>query len=147
MRQLGIDIATLTCRRVRSGPTLAQRAIALDRAVGSAFLACVAVTAFWLANQALPVDLLRMPLASESAQAAPGAPDMVLQELSAEAAARPLTRSDIKMLQGRLWSLGFDPGAIDGIAGRRTWPRSTATAPARAWTGWPISTARRSPIC
>jgi lysozyme family protein len=45
---------------------------------------------------------------------------MVLQELSAEAAARPLTRSDIKMLQGRLWSLGFDPGTIDGIAGRRT---------------------------
>jgi Putative peptidoglycan binding domain len=119
-RQFRTDLRTLSCRRIRGGPSLSERALALDRIAGLVFLTCVAGLAGWLANQTLPLGPVKIPVMTESAQAAPGAPDAALQQLGAEAAARPMTAAEIRKVQGRLETLGFSPGAIDGIAGRRT---------------------------
>lgn len=101
----------MTCRRWRGGPTLSQRALALDRIAGSLFLVCLVAASLWGADR---VGLL--PTVAESAQAATGAPAAVDPEL----AAKPLTSAEVRMLQRKLKSLGFDPGAIDGVPGRRT---------------------------
>jgi hypothetical protein len=110
----------LTCRRLRGGPSIGDRAIALDRIAGSVFLVCAASLAAWLGSQVMPDRFLRVPDVTVSAQAAPGAPDLDLQKIGAEAAAEPMTADDIRHLQSRLQRLGFDPGPIDGLVGRRT---------------------------
>lgn len=110
-RQFRTDLRTLTCRRWRGGPTLSQRALALDRVAGSLFLVCLMATSFWVADR---TGLL--PPVAESAQAATGAP----AALDPALASAPLTSAEIRLLQRKLKSLGFDPGAIDGIPGRRT---------------------------
>jgi peptidoglycan hydrolase-like protein with peptidoglycan-binding domain len=53
---------------------------------------------------------------AESAQAAnsdPAALDPALET-------RPLTSAEVRLLQRKLKSLGFDPGGIDGVPGRHT---------------------------
>ena len=110
-RQFGTDFRTLTCRRWRGGPTLSQRALALDRIAGSLFLVCLVATSLWIADRA---GLL--PVVAESAQAAISAPAAVDPAL----AAKPLTSAEVRLLQRKLKSLGFDPGAVDGVPGRHT---------------------------
>jgi hypothetical protein len=117
-RRFRTDVETLFCRHIRGGPSLSARALALDRIAGSLCLVCSAVIMVWLANLALPAGLLQVPLIGESAQAA--APDAESEAPGAQATTRQLSAGDIRTLQSRLKSLGFDPGAIDGIAGPRT---------------------------
>lgn len=112
-RQFSTDVRTLACRRWRGGPTLSERALALDRVAGSLFLACVLVTSLWAADQ---VGLLKLPAVAESAQAATGDP----ASLDPALAAKPLTSAEVRLVQRKLKSLGFDPGAIDGVPGRHT---------------------------
>jgi hypothetical protein len=119
-RQLQTDLQTLTCSRFRGGPSISERALALDRIAGSIFLVGAAGLAVWFAGQIVPPSVLRVPDVTLSAQAAPGAPNLDLQKLGAEAAAEPMGADDIRHLQSRLQRLGFDPGPIDGIVGRRT---------------------------
>ena len=110
-RQFSTDLSTLTCRRWRGGPTLSERALALDRIAGSLFLLCLLAASILVADRA---GLL--PNVAEPAQAATGTaagPDPAL-------ANRPLTSAEVRLVQRKLKSLGFDPGAIDGIPGRRT---------------------------
>lgn len=112
-RQFRTDLHTLTSRRWRGGPTLSQRALALDRVAGSLFVVCVMATSLWAADRA---GLLTLPAVAESAQAAstdPAALDPAL-------AARPLTSAEVRLVQRELRSLGFDPGAVDGVPGRHT---------------------------
>lgn len=111
-RQFRTDLRTLTSRRWRGGPTLSQRALALDRVAGTLFLVCVTVASLWLADR---TDL--MPPVADSAQAATEAPVTAADPALATA---PLTSAEVRLLQRKLKSLGFDPGGIDGIPGRRT---------------------------
>jgi hypothetical protein len=110
-RQFSTDLRTLTARRWRGGPTLSQRALALDRVAGSLFLVCLMAASLWVADRA---GLL--PTVAESAQAAAGAPAVLDPALTTA----PLTSAEVRLLQRKLKSLGFDPGGIDGIPGRRT---------------------------
>jgi hypothetical protein len=110
-RQFITDLRTLTCRRWRGGPTLSQRALALDRIAGSVFLVCLMAMSLWVADR---TGLL--PIVAESAQAATGAPAVLDPAL----AAKPLTSAEVRLLQRKLKSLGFDPDAIDGVPGRHT---------------------------
>ena len=98
-------------RRWRGGPTLSQRALALDRIAGSIFLVCLMAASLWVADQ---TGLL--PIVAESAQAATSGP----AALDPALAAKPLTSAEVRLLQRKLKSLGFDPGAIDGVPGRHT---------------------------
>ena len=112
VRQFGTDLCTLTSRRWRGGPTLSERALALDRLAGSLFLVCLVAVAVLGADRA---GLLKLEVA-ESAQAAnsdPAALDPALET-------RPLTSAEVRLLQRKLKSLGFDPGGIDGVPGRHT---------------------------
>jgi hypothetical protein len=110
-RQLRTDLRTLTSRQWRRGPTLSQRALALDRVAGSLFLVCLVATSLWVADRA---GLLALPVVAESAQAAASDP------VDPALAATPLTSAEVRRVQRKLKSLGFDPGAIDGVPGRRT---------------------------
>lgn len=112
------DLQTLFCRRIRGGPSISERTLALDRIAGSVTLLCLAGLAVWLVNQTLPGKLLRIPAVSERAEAAAGTPDFGLP--TAGATLKPLSFADVRAVQAKLQSLGFDPGAVDGIAGRRT---------------------------
>jgi hypothetical protein len=112
-RQFRTDLRTLTCRRWRGGPTLSQRALALDRVAGSVFMLCLVVTSVWVTDR---TGLLTLPAVAESAQAATGDPGA----LDPAIAAKPLTSAEVRLVQHKLKSLGFDPGAIDGVPGRRT---------------------------
>jgi putative peptidoglycan binding protein len=120
-RQFQTDIQTLTCGRLRGGPSIGDRVIALDRIAGSTMLVCVAGLAAWLVVQALPAGELKVPTIAESAEAAPsGATSPDLQKAGAAVAAEPMNATDIRRLQIRLQRLGFSPGPIDGIVGGRT---------------------------
>jgi Putative peptidoglycan binding domain len=111
-RQFGADLRTLTSRRWRGGPTLSQRALALDRVAGSLFMVCLVATSLWGADRA---GLLTLPVVAESAQAAASDP-----ALDPAITATPLTTAEVRLVQRKLKSLGFDPGAIDGVPGRHT---------------------------
>jgi hypothetical protein len=112
-RQFCTDVRTVTCGRWRGGPTLSERAVALDRIAGSLFLVCLMAVAIMGADRA---GLLKLPEVAESAQAATGTP----AALDPALAARPLTSAEVRLLQRKLKSLGFDPGAVDGVPGRHT---------------------------
>ena len=101
----------MTCRRWRGGPTLSARALALDRVAGSLFLVCLVAASLWVADRA---GLL--PVVAESAQAATSAPAADDPAL----AAKPLTSAEVRLLQRKLKSLGFDPSTVDGVPGRHT---------------------------
>jgi peptidoglycan hydrolase-like protein with peptidoglycan-binding domain len=53
---------------------------------------------------------------AESAQAAISAPAAGDPAL----AAKPLTSAEVRLVQRKLKSLGFDPGAVNGVPGRHT---------------------------
>jgi len=112
-RQFCADVRTVTCGRWRGGPTLSERALSLDRIAGSLFLVCLMAVAIMGADRA---GLLKLPEVAESAQAATSSPDAIDPAL----AARPLTSAEVRLLQRKLKSLGFDPGTVDGIPGRHT---------------------------
>jgi hypothetical protein len=109
--QFSTDLRTLTCRRWRGGPTLSERALALDRIAGSLFLVCLVAASIWVADR---TGLL--PVVADSAEAATSAP----AGLDPALATTPLTSAEVRLLQRKLRSLGFDPGAVDGIPGRHT---------------------------
>lgn len=111
--QFSTDVRTVASRRWRGGPTLSERAVALDRLAGSLFLASVLVASLWAADQ---VGVLTLPVVAESAQAATGDPT----SLDPAPAAKPLTSAEVRLVQRKLKSLGFDPGAVDGVPGRHT---------------------------
>jgi hypothetical protein len=119
-RQFRTDIQTVTSSRFRGGPSIGDRAVALDRIAGSSLLACVAAAGFWLVGQTLPLSQLPLPNVAESAQAATPASNLDLQRLGEAAAAEPLTTADVRQVQSRLQMMGFKPGMTDGIAGGRT---------------------------
>jgi len=77
------------------------------------FVVCVIVMSLWVADQA---GLLTLPVVAESAQAATGDQGV----LDPAVVARPLTSPEVRLVQRKLKSLGFDPGAIDGVPGRST---------------------------
>ena len=110
-RQFSTDLRTLTCRRWRGGPHLSARALALDRIAGSLFLVCLLAASIAVADRA---GLL--PIVADSAEAATSVPTAADPAL----ANRPLTSAEVRLLQRKLKSLGFDPGAIDGVPGRHT---------------------------
>lgn len=112
-RQFSTDVRTVASRRWRGGTTLSERAVALDRIAGSLFLASVLVASLWTADQ---VGVLTLPVVAESAQAATGDP----ASLDPALAAKPLTSAEVRLVQRKLKSLGFDPGAVDGVPGRHT---------------------------
>ena len=76
------------------------------------FVVCVIVMSLWVADQA---GLLTLPVVAESAQAATGGQGV----LDPAVVARPLTSPEVRLVQRKLKSLGFDPGAIDGVPGRQ----------------------------
>jgi hypothetical protein len=110
-RQFRTDLHTVTSRRWRGGPTLSQRALALDRVAGTLFMVCLMATSVLVADR---TGLL--PTVADSAQAATGAP----ATLDPALATAPLTSAEVRLVQRKLKSLGFDPGSVDGIPGRRT---------------------------
>src|SRR6185295_5507845 len=112
------DFRTLICSRFRGGPTISERAIALDRIAGSTLLAAVAAVVFCVAAQTLPLSRLQVLNVADSAHAAASpAANLDLKRLSAEAASEPLSTREVRQLQSRLQMQGFDPGAIDGVVG------------------------------
>ena len=122
-RQFRTDLRTLTGRRWRGGPSLSQRALALDRVAGSVFIVGLVAVAIVGADRA---GMLKLPEVAESAQAATSDPAISDPAAGAPAAldpalaARPLTSAEVRLLQRKLKSLGFDPGGIDGVPGRHT---------------------------
>jgi peptidoglycan hydrolase-like protein with peptidoglycan-binding domain len=60
--------------------------------------------------------MLKLPEVAESAQAATSDPAAI----DPAVATRPLTSAEVRLVQRKLKSLGFDPGAIDGVPGRHT---------------------------
>lgn len=113
-RQFGADAETLFCRRLRGGPSLPDRALALDRIAGSLFLLCIAAFTIWLPNQIPQFNQLRISLLSRAAQAYEE-----IERSNAEAA-RPISVAEMRAVQRRLKALRYDPGAIDGRAGPST---------------------------
>ena len=109
--QFQTDLQTLTCGRFRGGPSISERAVALDRIAGSTLMAGVAVAGFWLVAQTLPLSQIQLPAVADSAHAASAAPSLDLQRLSAEAAAEPLSPGDIRQLA--------KPAAHDGVQSGR----------------------------
>ena len=113
-RQLRTDLRTLTSRRWRGGPTLSQRAAGAGPRSRDRCSWCVVVaTSLWVADRA---GLLTLPAVAESAQAATSDP----ATLDPALAAKPLTSAEVRLVQRKLKSLGFDPGAVDGVPGRHT---------------------------
>ena len=112
-RQFRTDLRTLTSRRWRGGPTVSERAQALDRVAGSVFIVSLVAVAIVGADRA---GMLKLPEVAESAQAATSDPAAIDPAL----AARPLTSAEVRLVQRKLKSLGFDPGAVDGVPGRHT---------------------------
>ncbi|WP_119303068.1 peptidoglycan-binding domain-containing protein [Dongia deserti] len=117
-RRFRTDVQILFCRRIRGGPSVRERAVALDRIAGSLCLVFMTGATLWLANQTLPATTPRIPLIGESAQAAPADPESEVP--ATEGSAETPTSADIRALQSKLKMLGFDPGPVDGIAGPRT---------------------------
>ena len=113
-RQFWIDVQTLFWRRGRGGPSLSNRALALDRLAGSLFLVCMAAAAIWLTNQALSFRQPHRALLSEIAKA-----EAAFRDEGTEVP-RNVSVPEMRTLQRRLKTLGYDPGAIDGRAGPST---------------------------
>lgn len=115
-RQFKTDLQVLTRAGDYRNARLTDRAVALDRIAGTSVLFCAAALLTWLV--ATQTALLDIPsaMASTAYQATFGTqfnPDETL-------AAKPMKARDIRVMQRKLKQLGFDPGAIDGVAGKRT---------------------------
>jgi len=94
--------------------------IALDRLAGTSVLFCaVAILAWLLATQSSLLDISRA-VASSAYKATFGPSEAEANRLEAHRVSAPLAARDVLLLQSRLKQLGFDPGKIDGIAGKHT---------------------------
>lgn len=85
--------------------------VVLDYMAGTTALVCIAVLSIWLISQVLP---MRLGVQSATADVAYAAPYDLL------ALPVPATPVNLRELQSKLERLGFNPGAVDGIAGGRT---------------------------
>ena len=112
-RQLRTDLRTLTSRRWRGGPTLSQRALALDRVAGSRLHAVPGGDVALGRRPGRPAHAAGGGRKRAGSHRDPAALDPAL-------AAKPLTSAEVRLVQRKLKSLGFDPGAVDGVPGRHT---------------------------
>jgi len=113
-----LQVLTRTCDHRHAGFT--QRLVALDRIAGTTLVVCAAAMLTVLI--ATHSSLLDIPsaMAGSVYRATFGASKTEFTEAEVRLAARPMTANDVRELQGKLKQLGFDPGTIDGIAGRHT---------------------------
>jgi hypothetical protein len=119
-RQFQTDLEVLTRRGCRRHARLSDRMIALDRLAGTSVLFCaVAILAWLLATQSSLLDISRA-VASSAYKATFGPSEAEANRLEAHRVSAPLAARDVLLLQSRLKQLGFDPGKIDGIAGKHT---------------------------
>lgn len=114
-RQLESDLHTLVHRGKGRRVSFGDRLVALDRIAGTSLIAALMILSVWLMSLAAGTGLFQIPSATaESADPATAYPKM------AGTAVDHLKWSEVRDLQAKLAKLGFDPGRIDGIAGRRT---------------------------
>jgi hypothetical protein len=120
-RQFQTDFAVLARRGSHRHARFSERFVALDRLAGTSILAVVVVLLAWvLATQSSVLDVTGA-LASSAYRATFGSSQAEAERLDpVKSPAAPLTAREVWLLQGRLKQLGFDPGAIDGIAGKHT---------------------------
>ena len=114
-RQLDADIHTLLHRGGEQRVRFGDRLVALDRIAGTAMIASAMVLSVWLMSVASGAGLLRIPSATAYSMDA-----SATDQQAAGAIADHLKWSDVRNVQAKLTTLGFDPGTVDGIAGRRT---------------------------
>lgn len=114
------DIHTLTHKRDDRRIRLGDRLVALDRIAGTTFLGCVMVLALSLLSQTVGPLTVPGAIADSEDGTTAAAPKPDLNASDARVATAPLTSTDARRLQAKLKGLGFDPGPIDGMAGRRT---------------------------
>lgn len=114
-RQLDADIHTLLHRGGEQRVSLGDRLVALDRIAGTTMIAGAMVMSVWAMSVASGAGLLRIPSATANSVDA-----SAIEAQGAGAVADHLKWSEVRNLQAKLVTLGFDPGTLDGIAGRRT---------------------------
>lgn len=114
-RQFDTDIHTLIHRGPDRRVSFGDRLAALDRIAGTILVAAAMILLVWSVSIAAGTGLLR--ISSATADSADPAVDY---PQTAAAPTGHLKWSEIRDLQVKLANLGFNPGRIDGIAGRRT---------------------------
>lgn len=114
-RQLDRDIHTLFLRGKDGRVSFGDRLVALDRIAGTTLMATAMILSVWLMSVAAGTGLLEVPSATADT-AEPAIADGQMAGIVAD----HLKWSEVRDLQAKLAKLGFDPGRIDGIAGRRT---------------------------
>lgn len=120
-RQFQADLVVLARRGSQRHASLTERIVALDRLAGTSVMAAVAIMLAWLlATQSSILDITSV-VANSAYRATFGSSAAEAERLDPKSViATPLTARDVWLLQSRLKQLGFDPGAIDGIAGKHT---------------------------
>jgi hypothetical protein len=113
-RQLDADIHTLIHRGSDRRVTFGDRLVALDRIAGMTLIAAFMILSVWLMSVASGAGLLRISSATADSADAAGYPQL------AGDVADHLKWSEVRAVQARLAKLGYDPGKIDGLAGRHT---------------------------
>lgn len=119
-RQFQTDFTVLARRGGHRHARFNDLIVALDRLAGTFLLAGVAVLLVWLlATQSSVLDTVHVA-ATRAYHATFGPSQAEAKRLDPQRVSGPLTVRDVRLLQSRLKQLGFDPGAIDGIAGKHT---------------------------
>jgi hypothetical protein len=119
-RQFQTDLLVLARCGSHRRARVTERIVALDRLAGTALLGATGLLLVWVvATQSTLLDITSA-VASSAYQATFGPSQAEAGRLDPKNLAAPLTAHDVRLLQSRLKQLGFDPGAIDGVAGKRT---------------------------
>ena len=113
-RQFDADIHTLIHRGNNRRVSFGERLVALDRIAGMTMIAGGMVLSVWLMIVAADAGLLRIPSATADSA------DAAIDVQAGRTLADHLKWSEVRDVQTKLATLGFDPGIIDGIAGQRT---------------------------
>lgn len=114
-RQFDADIRTLIHHGNDRHVSFGARLVALDRIAGTTMIACAMLLSVWLMSVAADAGLLRIPSATASS-----ADTAAVEAQAGRGMADHLKWSEVRDMQAKLAKLGFEPGTIDGIAGRRT---------------------------
>lgn len=120
-RRFQTDFAVLARRGSYRHARFSERFVALDRLAGTSIVAVVVLLLAWvLATQSSVLDITGA-VAGSAYKATFGPSQAEAERLeSSKSPTAPLTAREVWLLQSRLKQLGFDPGAIDGIAGKHT---------------------------